>query len=599
MSGELVLNVNEYAHSSDFHVNSSQTKQNINNWSYPDNRSRGDYDQWSAVPNLEDTLQQQTPVIKINATTNNNSNSNRNKQNISDWSEPENRPQSNSHQRSAVPDLENTLPQRTPVIKINVTTNNKSNSNRNKQNISDWSDPENRSQSNFDQWSTVSNLENTLQEQTSVVKMNTITNNNAYSNNAKPKICDWSYSDSRSRSDFDQWSTVPNLKKTLKPQTPVEEINTTTNNNSNSNQYYRSTSTYTFQSELTIGSISEENEKQRRPWFIWIMSIIQLCVFIFEIIYNSLLTTRPIETNLSLNPLFGPNPYVLINIGASFSPCMHAIDGITNNVSSTSFPCPNSATLTYTGCTLSDLCGYNGVSSTPNQWYRFIIPIFLHVGIVHIIFNLLGQLMIAGEIEKKIGILRIAFVYFASGIFGFIFGGNFAPNGLGRVGCSGSLFSMIALSFLDLLYHWKKTKRPKMQLTIHLIDIIVNFVLGLLPGIDNFSHVGGFVMGLLLGLGILGSPVNFRRHKRPKLSRRNTNEWKNRPWYQKLFYNRQKKWWAWWLVRFIALAAAITIFVLFTESFYSGRIKCDGCKYLSCLPVNGWCDLGNIQATNG
>ncbi|CAF3065824.1 unnamed protein product, partial [Rotaria sp. Silwood2] len=134
--------------------------------------------------------------------------------------------------------------------------------------ISDWSYPDNRSQRNFDQWSTVSNLENTLQEQISVVEINTITNNNVNSNHNKPKICDWPYSDNESRNDFDQWSTVPNLENTLQAQMSVQEINTTTNNNSNSNQYYRSTSTYTFQSELTIGSISEENEKQRRPWFI-------------------------------------------------------------------------------------------------------------------------------------------------------------------------------------------------------------------------------------------------------------------------------------------------------------------------------------------
>ncbi|CAF3977283.1 unnamed protein product [Rotaria sordida] len=367
------------------------------------------------------------------------------------------------------------------------------------------------------------------------------------SNQIKKNISKCSYPDNISRNDFDQWSIVSNLGNTLQQQMPVVEINTITSNNSNLDQNYRQNRTYMSQSKLNTSSRLEEKQKRRRPWFIWIISIIQLCVFIFELIYNWLLTTRPIETNLSLNPLFGPNPHVLINIGANFSPCMHAIDGITNNVSSTNFPCPNSATLKHTGCTLSQLCGYNGVSSTPNQWYRFIISMFLHVGIVHIVINLLGQLLIAGQIEKKIGIFRIAFIYFASGIFGFILGGNFAPDGLSRVGCSGSLFAVIALALLDLLYHWKKTKYPKIQLTIHLVDIIINFVLGLLPGIDNFSHVGGFVMGLLLGLAILGSPVNLRRRKKPKLFRPIMNDWNNPLWYEKLFYNRQRKWWAWWL----------------------------------------------------
>lgn len=349
---------------------------------------------------------------------------------------------------------------------------------------------------------------------------------------------------------------------------------------------------------LNIDLTSVENEQEPRPWFIWIISLIQLCIFIGELTYYGVLMGSPIETNFSLNPLFGPGAYFLIYIGASFSPCMHGISGITDNLTSTNFPCPNSASTTTTGCTLGGLCGFNGISGTPNQWFRFITPIFLHTGIIHIVFNLFGQLAIAGKVERSIGVIRTVIIYFVSGIFGFILGGNFAPNGLARLGCSGSLFSMIALSFLDLFYNWSTTSYPKIQLVLHLADVVISFVLGLLPGVDNFSHIGGFVMGLLLGLAILGSPKNIKRLATSRRTKRSKNKSINQQNSRKFFQNRRKSWWAWWVVRFIALAIAITMFVMFTESFYSGRIQCSGCKYMSCLPVNGWCDMGVLKTRN-
>jgi membrane associated rhomboid family serine protease len=395
-----------------------------------------------------------------------------------------------------------------------------------------------------------------------------------------------------SSNNYEQRSTKLNSKGVRKKRLSSVEIEIVINNNSNLRQNHDQNETIMSQTESNTNSISKK-EQQRRPWFIWIVSIAQICVFIGEIGNNWGLTNRVLETDLSINPLFGPSLFVLINMGANFPPCMHSIDGITNNVNSTSFPCPNSTTSTSGGCTLSQLCGFNGVSTEPNQWYRFIISIFLHVGIVHILLNLFTQLVIAAEIERKIGLFRIVFIYFTSGIFGFIFGGNFASEGLTRMGCSGSLFAIIAISFLDLLYNWKKTKYRKIQLTIHIVDIIVNFVLGLLPGIDNFSHVGGFCMGLLLG-----SPMNLRRCKKAEDFSIDMNELYNSRWDRKLFHNRPKNWWTWWLIRFIAFAVAVVIFVLLAENFYSRRIKCDWCKYISCLPVNGWCDIGKFNTTN-
>ena len=79
-----------------------------------------------------------------------------------------------------------------------------------------------------------------------------------------------------------------------------------------------------------------------------------------------------------------------------------------------------------------------------------IVPIFLHGGILHILFNLLVQLRLGADMEKEIGSVRFIIVYFTSGIMGFILGANFAGDGIASTGCSGSLFGIIALVLLVL-----------------------------------------------------------------------------------------------------------------------------------------------------
>ena len=337
---------------------------------------------------------------------------------------------------------------------------------------------------------------------------------------------------------------------------------------------------------------SLRKQRQRLPWFILIVSVIEIFVFIIELATNWFVTGSPI-TSLSINPLFGPNTFVLIKMGAGFVPCMHTIEGITDN---TSFGvlCLNSLTLNYYNCTLQDLCGFHYVSRLSNQWYRFLTPIFLHAGVIHIGVNICTQLLVGINIERQIGPIRLAFIYFASGIFGLVLGSNFAPEGLARIGCSGSVFALIAVSHLDLLYNWTETKYPIIRLFIILITTTIDLSLGLLPIIDNFSHVGGFFMGLLLTLALLGAPTNLRRSKQIEENiLNNNNSYDPRRCYR-YFSNRPNNWWIWWVVRFIAFTIAIIVFIGLIKNFYTGMIKCSWCKYISCLPIKTWCEFGRL-----
>jgi len=370
--------------------------------------------------------------------------------------------------------------------------------------------------------------------------------------------------------------------------------------------------------------------KGKITWVVFTLSIIELAVFIAQLVKNGILTGTPIEIKPSFNPMIGPSPYVLINMGARYQPCMHNMPDIQDANGTISWPCP-SATSTSgkdVSCTLSQLCGFGGVPEpkvggsihdkpAPNQWWRFIVPIFLHAGIIHIAFNLLLQLTLGRDIERLIGSVRFAIVYFAAGIFGFVLGGNFAANGIASCGCSGSLFGILAINLLDLLYTWNQRRGPVKDLMFILVDIIIAFVLGLLPGLDNFSHIGGFLMGLVLGVCILRSPTTFsaRRHSTQETIRYSdpTGTLSSAPRQDEgllaffkhpiaFFGDRRGIWWAWWLVRAAALVGCLIGFILLLSNFYKQPMHgCKWCKYLSCLPVKTgnttWCDVGYLNFT--
>ncbi|KAL8868163.1 MAG: hypothetical protein Q9174_005168, partial [Haloplaca sp. 1 TL-2023] len=52
------------------------------------------------------------------------------------------------------------------------------------------------------------------------------------------------------------------------------------------------------------------------PWVVYFFTVIQIVVFIAEIARNAVLTGSPIEIKPQFNPMIGPSPYVLINMGA-------------------------------------------------------------------------------------------------------------------------------------------------------------------------------------------------------------------------------------------------------------------------------------------
>ncbi len=122
---------------------------------------------------------------------------------------------------------------------------------------------------------------------------------------------------------------------------------------------------------------------------------------------------------------------------------------------------------------------------------------FLHFNMEHLLNNMVVLLLIGSTVERYLGSVSFAIVYFIGGIGGNIASAwNYIKKGTAvmAAGASGAVFAVIgAMLCLVIFYSGKlediTTKR-----------VVAFIVLGLLngftsEGIDNYAHVGGLVIG--------------------------------------------------------------------------------------------------------
>ncbi|KAK7059045.1 hypothetical protein VNI00_001669 [Paramarasmius palmivorus] len=310
--------------------------------------------------------------------------------------------------------------------------------------------------------------------------------------------------------------------------------------------------------------------RQKTPFVVWVLTAIMVAVFIYELVSQQRAQGSLISLKPYVNPMLGPSPYVLINDGARFPPCMKSVQGAEL---STRLPCLNSTSNPPDPtCPLAEICGFGlETDDTPNQWFRFITPIFLHAGFIHILLNMFAQLSITAQIEREMGSGGFFITYFAAGIFGNILGGNFSLVGSPSVGASGAIFGTIAVTWVDLFAHWKYQYRPVRKLVFMTIELAIGIAIGFIPYVDNFAHIGGFLMGLLVGTVFYPVISETKRHKGIM-----------------------------WAFRLAAIPLAIVLFVVLTRNFYTGDpyAACGWCRYLSCIPTssNNQCQGTGLQS---
>jgi membrane associated rhomboid family serine protease len=122
------------------------------------------------------------------------------------------------------------------------------------------------------------------------------------------------------------------------------------------------------------------------------------------------------------------------------------------------------------------------------EWWRVLTAAFLHVGPVHLAFNMVALLVFGSELERSLGRWRFLGVYLVSAL-----GGAVAIQLLGdpRVPVAGASTAIYGL--LGALGVLMIARRQDLRglLTLLAINVLISF----LPGVSLLGHLGGLVAG--------------------------------------------------------------------------------------------------------
>ena len=138
---------------------------------------------------------------------------------------------------------------------------------------------------------------------------------------------------------------------------------------------------------------------------------------------------------------------------------------------------------------------------TYGRWWTVLSAGWLHAGLLHVGMNMYWVWQMGPAITELFGPARTVIIYTIGGVAGFTlssFAGAYLPRlpllggGTFTVGASAPVFGLIGA-----MYHYGRMGSSIIRQTA--ISIMVQAALfGLLvPGIDNYAHLGGFIGGYL------------------------------------------------------------------------------------------------------
>jgi len=138
------------------------------------------------------------------------------------------------------------------------------------------------------------------------------------------------------------------------------------------------------------------------------------------------------------------------------------------------------------------------------QWWRLFSSQFVHLDILHLLFNGYGLYVVGPILERFYGRKRFAVLYLAAGTVGATASYWFTDMASG--GASGALYGLIgALVVFGLEYRSSLPDRLSRAFTVGLVPwVVLSLAVGFLEAIpmDNAAHLGGLACGVILGLSM-------------------------------------------------------------------------------------------------
>lgn len=150
------------------------------------------------------------------------------------------------------------------------------------------------------------------------------------------------------------------------------------------------------------------------------------------------------------------------------------------------------------------------------EYYRLLTSVFMHFGINHLLNNMLVLFVLGDNLERALGKVKYLIFYLLCGVGANVFSLMFNLGDSGRLvvsaGASGAIFGVVG----GLVYAVLVNRGRLEDLSTAQLMILIMFTLyhGFTSaGIDNAAHIGGLIIGVLLGAILYRKPK--RRERQP------------------------------------------------------------------------------------
>lgn len=159
---------------------------------------------------------------------------------------------------------------------------------------------------------------------------------------------------------------------------------------------------------------------------------------------------------------------------------------------------------------------YGPATITRGEWWRILTSTFVHLGFLHVFFNMMVLAQIGPFMERILGNAAFLLVYLVSGITGALCSLAWDPY-MYSAGASGAIFGLYGalIGFLALRRDSIATEQLMKLLKGAGVFLVYNIIFGVLhSGTDIAAHAGGLLGGLICGL-VISNPIDagFKRRR--------------------------------------------------------------------------------------
>ncbi|XP_053683799.1 rhomboid-related protein 2 isoform X2 [Sabethes cyaneus] len=182
------------------------------------------------------------------------------------------------------------------------------------------------------------------------------------------------------------------------------------------------------------------------------------------------------------------------------------------------------------------------------QAWRFVTYMFVHIGFMHIVMNLLVQIFLGVALELVHCWWRVALVYLAGVLAGSMGTSIFSPR-VFLAGASGGVYALITAHIATIIMNWSQMEYAIVQLFVFLVFCVTDLTVSIYNSFNDpfdkvgyIAHASGALAGFLVGIGVL----------------RNL---KVNPWERKL-------WWFAVTIYFLLMGGGIMYHIFYPNHFY-------------------------------